>query len=71
MLPASYAMPTAVVLTVGGLITCFAGYRLFRIVLGIFGFIIGAMVTTQVIGAQPARSRSSPRRSSAASSARC
>jgi len=52
MLPASFAMPTAVVLTVGGLITCFAGYRLFRIVLGIFGFVIGAMVTTQVIGAQ-------------------
>jgi hypothetical protein len=52
MLPASFAMPTAVVLTVGGLITCFAGYRLFRIVLGIFGFVIGAMVTTQIIGAQ-------------------
>jgi hypothetical protein len=52
MLPASFAMPTAVVLTVGGLVACFAGYRLFRIVLGIFGFIVGAMVTTSVIGAQ-------------------
>lgn len=52
MLPASFAMPTAVVLTVGGLIACFAGYRLFRIVLGIFGFIVGAMVTTSIIGAQ-------------------
>lgn len=52
MLPASFAMPTAVVLTVGGLIACFAGYRLFRIVLGIFGFVIGAMVTTSIIGAQ-------------------
>ena len=54
MLPASFAMPTAVVLTVGGLIACFAGYRLFRIVLGIFGFIVGAMATTSIIGAQGA-----------------
>jgi len=44
MLPASYAMPAAVVLAVGGLITCFAGYRLFRLVLGINGFILGVIV---------------------------
>ena len=36
MLPASYATPTAIVLAVGGLLACFAGYRLFRIVLGIY-----------------------------------
>ena len=52
MLPASFAMPTAVVLTVGGLLACFAGYRLFRIVLGVYGFVVGAMVTTSIIGAQ-------------------
>ena len=30
----SYAMPAAAVLAVGGLLACFAGYRLFRFVLG-------------------------------------
>jgi hypothetical protein len=28
----------------GGLLTCFAGYRLFRVVLGLYGFILGALV---------------------------
>jgi hypothetical protein len=51
MLPASYATPTAIVLFVGGLLSCFAGYRLFRFVLGVYGFVVGAMVTTSVMGA--------------------
>jgi len=51
MLPASYATPTAVVLLVGGVLSCFAGYRLFRFVLGVYGFIVGAMVTTSIMGA--------------------
>lgn len=46
MLPASFATPAAVVLTLGGLIACFAGYRLFRFVLGLYGFYLGALVTT-------------------------
>lgn len=50
MLPASYATPTAAVLLLGGLLACFAGYRLFRIVLGVFGFFIGAFVTTSLLG---------------------
>ena len=50
MLPAAYAIPTAVVLALGGLITCFAGYRLFRIVLGFFGFIVGIMTATSMVG---------------------
>jgi len=50
MLPASYATPVAAVLLVGGLLACFAGYRLFRLVLGFFGFILGAMVTTSTLG---------------------
>ena len=50
MLPLAYATPAAVVLTIGGLITCFAGYRLFRIVLGFFGFVLGAMVATTLAG---------------------
>ena len=44
MLPASYATPAAVILVIGGLLTCFAGYRLFRLVLGINGFILGVIV---------------------------
>ena len=53
MLPASYAAPTAAILAVGGLLACFAGYRLFRLVLGIYGFILGAMVTTSFMGTTP------------------
>ena len=50
MLPASYATPAAAVLAIGGLLACFAGYRLFRIVLGIYGLILGAFVTTSMMG---------------------
>jgi hypothetical protein len=50
VLPASLAIPTAVVFAVGGLLACFFGYRLFRVVLGVYGFILGAMVTTSLIG---------------------
>ena len=34
----------------GGLLACFAGYRLFRLVLGLFGFLLGAMITTSIYG---------------------
>jgi hypothetical protein len=50
MLPAPYAAPAAAVLAIGGLLACFAGYRLFRIVLGIYGLILGAFVTTSMMG---------------------
>jgi len=50
MIPAAYAIPAAVILTVSGAVACFAGYRLFRIVLGVYGFILGAMVTSSVMG---------------------
>lgn len=50
MLPLTYATPAAVVLLIGGVITCFAGYRLFRIVLGFFGFIVGIMIGTSLVG---------------------
>ena len=46
MLPASFQLPAAIVLLVGGVISCFAGYRVFRIVLGIYGFILGALLTS-------------------------
>jgi len=50
MLPLSYQLPTAVALMAGGAITCFAGYRLFRFVLGAYGFILGAMVASSMVG---------------------
>ncbi len=50
MLPAAYQLPAAVVLLVGGIVSCFFGYRLFRTVLGIFGFILGALAASSVFG---------------------
>lgn len=51
MLPASFQAPAAVILVLGGLLACFAGYRVFRIVLGIYGFILGALVASSAMGA--------------------
>src|SRR5919109_2727939 len=52
MLPATYQMPAAVVLLAGGLLACFAGYRVFRIVLGIYGFILGALLASSAMGTE-------------------
>src|SRR5690242_2568483 len=51
MLPHSYQLPAAVLLVLGGALACFAGYRLFKIVLGIYGFILGAMLASSMMGA--------------------
>ncbi len=50
MLPASFQVPAAIVLVVGGLLACFAGYRVFRVVLGIYGFILGALLASSAMG---------------------
>jgi hypothetical protein len=50
VLPAAYQIPAAILLVIGGLVACFAGYRVFRIVLGIYGFILGAFVATSAMG---------------------
>ena len=50
MLPATYQLPAALVLFAGGVVACFFGYRLFRIVLAIFGFILGALAASSVFG---------------------
>jgi hypothetical protein len=52
MLPASLQLPAAVILVIGGLISCFAGYRVFRVVLGIYGFIIGALFASGAVGTE-------------------
>ena len=51
MFPTAYVTPLAVIFLVGGLMACFAGYRLFRVVLGIYGFIFGAAIVTSTMGA--------------------
>lgn len=51
MLPSAYQAPAAIVLLVGGLLACFAGYRLFKVVLGIYGFILGALIASSAMGA--------------------
>jgi hypothetical protein len=50
MLPHSYELPVALLLVLGGTLSCFAGYRLFKITLAIYGFIIGAMLTSSMMG---------------------
>jgi hypothetical protein len=49
MIPAAYGVPAAVLFVAGGGLACFMGYRVFRIVLGIYGFILGALVATSVM----------------------
>ena len=50
MLPASFQTPAAIILVLGGLLSCFAGYRVFRVVLGIYGFILGALLASSLMG---------------------
>jgi hypothetical protein len=50
MLPQSYELPAALVLMLAGALACFTGYRLFRVVLAIFGFILGAMLASSLMG---------------------
>ena len=50
MLPQAYGLPAAALLVVGGALSWFAGYRLFKVVLGIYGFILGAMLGSSMMG---------------------
>lgn len=50
MLPGSFQMPAALILVVGGLCSCFAGYRVFRFVLAFFGFVFGALFVGAAMG---------------------
>jgi hypothetical protein len=49
MLPAAYVTPAAVLLVLGGTLACFFGYRLFRVVLAVYGFILGAAIASSVM----------------------
>jgi hypothetical protein len=50
MLPAVYQTPAAAVLIAGGFLACFFGYRSFKVVLAVFGFILGAVAMTSFFG---------------------
>ena len=50
MLPHGFEQPAAALLLVAGVLACFAGHRLFRLVLGIYGFLFGAMIASSVVG---------------------
>jgi hypothetical protein len=52
MLPAAFQTPAAIILVLGGLLSCFAGYRVFRVVLGIYGFILGALLASSFMGTE-------------------
>ena len=51
MLPLSLQLPGAIALILGSTVSCFFGYRLFRIVLAIGGFILGAFLASSLFGA--------------------
>jgi len=50
MLPLSLQLPASIVMLAGGAVACFAGYRLFRLVLGVYGFILGALMASAIVG---------------------
>jgi uncharacterized protein DUF4203 len=54
MLPHSFEVPAAVLLVLGGALSCFAGYRLFKLVLAIYGFILGALLASSLVAASNA-----------------
>ena len=51
LIPEPYQLPAIVFLIVGGVIAWSAGYRLFRLVLTLYGFILGALIGTSILGA--------------------
>lgn len=50
MLPASYQTVAAAILLLGGLLACVAGYRLFKVVLAVFGAILGGLAASSLVG---------------------
>ncbi|BCS31888.1 hypothetical protein TBR22_A10910 [Luteitalea sp. TBR-22] len=50
MLPETLHVPAAVLFLVGGVLSCFLGQRTFRIVLGLYGFVIGVLAAGSIVG---------------------
>jgi hypothetical protein len=49
MLPISLQLPAGTLLVLVGLLSCFAGYRLFRLVLTVYGFVLGALFASTLV----------------------
>jgi hypothetical protein len=49
MLPISLQLPAGALLILVGLLSCFAGYRLFRVVLTVYGFVLGALFASTLV----------------------
>jgi hypothetical protein len=49
MLPSAYQLPAGALLVLLGLVCCFAGYRLFRAVLTVYGFVLGALFASTLV----------------------
>ena len=49
MLPIAFQLPAGALLIAAGLLACFAGYRLFRIVLTVYGFVLGALFASTLV----------------------
>ncbi len=45
----SLHLPVAIILLAGGLTACFLGYRLLRILLAVYGFVTGIIITTMFV----------------------
>jgi hypothetical protein len=52
MFPIALRVPAAAFFVAFGALATFAGYRLFRTVLGFYGFIVGALAATAIVGAE-------------------
>jgi len=50
MLPHGYDLPVALLLVLLGGLSCFGGYRLFKLTLAIYGLIFGAMLASSPMG---------------------
>jgi len=49
MVPLSFQLPAAAILVAIGLASCFSGYRIFRIILTVYGFLLGALFASTIV----------------------
>ena len=54
MIPQPYQLPAVVLILLGGVVAWVAGYRLFRLVLTLYGFILGALIGSSTVGTSDA-----------------
>jgi hypothetical protein len=52
MFPIALRVPAGAFFVAFGALATFAGYRLFRTVLGIYGFVLGGLAATAIVGAE-------------------